>query len=759
MELFRLFGSVMIDNQDAINKLKESDKRARESSRMFSKMGDAAKKVGKVVAVGVAAGATALVGMAQKSAATADAIHKGSQRMGVSMKGYQELEYWASQNGLAQDQLEKGVGRLNQRMGLAAEGNEKYAEALQAVGIDMEGVKNGTLSTEDAFAQSIKTLSEMENEQEKAALASELFGTKLGRDLLPTLQDGSLSLEDAKKKAHEMGMVLSDDSVNAGVKFTDTMDTLKRTLGGFVTKIGAAVIPKLQQFLDWIIANMPLIKEKTKAAIDGAKLAIDKMKESIQYLQERANVLIPVLAGLVGAIAAFKIITGIASAISKMKLLMTAWKTTTFATTLAQSGLNAALLANPIGLVIAAIAALIAIGVALYMNMDGFREKTNQVFGFIKSFVLSAVGIVVSFVRQQLAVLSTFWKQNGAQIMGIVRATWSIIQTIVRVALNIMVTVFKGQFMVIVGAVKIAWNIIKTVIKVGTSLVLGIVKTFLAIFRGDWRGAWNTIVSTFKNIWDTIRAFLSSTLRNIGSIIKGMMSSYKAIVSSVLNGIWAIFVKIWSSIRSSVVNILQGLRAASVSVFNSMRSAISSAVNGIRSVVSRVFSGLRSAITNPIQSAKSTVLGIIGAIKGAFSNMRISIPKPKLPNVNVSMGSKKVGGISIPYPKFSVAWHAKGGIFDRPTLFNTPGGLHGVGEAGPEAILPLNKSTLGGIGDGIARNMSMQSMINKLDTIADLLRDQDYQIVMQNGALVGALRKEIDRQLGHESGLKGRGRA
>lgn len=123
------------------------------------------------------------------------------------------------------------------------------------------------------------------------------------------------------------------------------------------------------------------------------------------------------------------------------------------------------------------------------------------------------------------------------------------------------------------------------------------------------------------------------------------------------------------------------------------------------------------------------------------------------------MGSKKVGGISIPYPKFSVAWHAKGGIFDRPTLFNTPGGLHGVGEAGPEAILPLNKSTLGGIGDGIARNMNMQSMINKLDTIAELLRNQDYQIVMQNGALVGALRKEIDRQLGYEADLKGRGRS
>jgi len=148
-------------------------------------------------------------GMLNKVSTTADNVHKASKRMGVGTDAYQELEYWASQNGVAQEQLEKGVGRLNQRMGKAAAGNEKHSTALEKLGINMDDVREGTLSTEEAFAQSIQSLSEVENGQEQAAMASELFGAKIGRELLPALQDGSLSLEDAKTKAHELGIVMT----------------------------------------------------------------------------------------------------------------------------------------------------------------------------------------------------------------------------------------------------------------------------------------------------------------------------------------------------------------------------------------------------------------------------------------------------------------------------------------------------------------------------------------------------------------------
>ena len=72
--------------------------------------------------------------------------------------------------------------------------------------------------------------------------------------------------------------------------------------------------------------------------------------------------------------------------------------------------------------------------------------------------------------------------------------------------------------------------------------------------------------------------------------------------------------------------------------------------------------------------------------------MTITIPKPRIPVISVSTSSVSYGeGGSVSIPQFSVHWNALGGIFDAPTVLNTPGnGLQGVGEAGPEAVLPLD---------------------------------------------------------------------
>ena len=128
----------------------------------------------------------------------------------------------------------------------------------------MEDVTNGTITTEDAFATSLQTLSNVTNENEKAALATELFGTKLARDLLPALNDGSLSFDEAKQKAQEMGLVLSEDTIDAGVKFQDSMDDVKRSLGSVKNNIGAQLLPMFQSMLDWIMDHMPEIQEIIK---------------------------------------------------------------------------------------------------------------------------------------------------------------------------------------------------------------------------------------------------------------------------------------------------------------------------------------------------------------------------------------------------------------------------------------------------------------------------------------------------------------
>ena len=93
---------------------------------------------------------------------------------------------------------------------------------------------------------------------------------------------------------------------------------------------------------------------------------------------------------------------------------------------------------------------------------------------------------------------------------------------------------------------------------------------------------------------------------------------------------------------------------------------------------------LTTTVTDAARSAAN-------AVKSAFENMVITIPKPKLPVISVDYKTESYGnGGNIKVPGFNVAWNAAGGIFNRPTIFNTPFGFQGVGEAGAEAVLPLD---------------------------------------------------------------------
>ncbi|MEN8649054.1 phage tail tape measure protein, partial [Bacillus toyonensis] len=120
----------------------------------------------------------------------------------------------------------------------------------------------------------------------------------------------------------------------------------------------------------------------------------------------------------------------------------------------------------------------------------------------------------------------------------------------------------------------------------------------------------------------------------------------------------------------------------------------------------------------------------IGKIKGFFSDLKLKIPKPEmppLPHFSLQTSTKNVLGKDVTYPSgINIDWRAKGGIFTKPTIFGMNNGRYqAAGEAGDEAVLPLNKKTLGAIGAGIVAAMPRQQFtmpgeINQL--IGDMSR-------------------------------------
>lgn len=141
---------------------------------------------------------------------------------------------------------------------------------------------------------------------------------------------------------------------------------------------------------------------------------------------------------------------------------------------------------------------------------------------------------------------------------------------------------------------------------------------------------------------------------------------------------------LWTSIKTTFA----GIKASITSAINSVKSYLTSAWSSIKTTASSAWNKVKDAIVSPIKKAKDTVKGIIDKIKGFFPiNVGNLMSNIKLPHFSLKWSSKDFGPLgTLKYPtgiNFD-GWWAKGGIFDSPSII-------GVGEAGPEAVVPLNK--------------------------------------------------------------------
>lgn len=176
-----------------------------------------------------------------------------------------------------------------------------------------------------------------------------------------------------------------------------------------------------------------------------------------------------------------------------------------------------------------------------------------------------------------------------------------------------------------------------------------------------------------------------------------------------------------------------------------MKATISGVLNGISNTVSSVWNGVKSTITIAINGAKNAVSSAINAIKNLF-NFKIKWPHIPLPHFSVSGSANPLDWLKGGLPKISIQWYAKGGILTKPTAFGMTGdSLMVGGEAGREAVLPLNNQTLGSIGRSIAATMPNKGTsitVNITDVVireeADMKKLADY--------VAGRLADEMNRQ-------------
>lgn len=415
----------------------------------------------------------------------------------------------------------------------------------------------------------------------------------------------------------------------------------------------------------------------------------------------------------------------------------------------AQIAFNAVMSANPIALVVLAIAGLVAAFVVAYNKSEKFRAIVQKAFEVIKNVAGTVLTAIGNFFKKAWEEIQSVWNAVKPYFEQI----WNVIKEIFSTVVSVLGGFFKAAWYVIQqvwNAVKpyfqSIWNTIKSVFSVVVSVLSGFFKAAWAVIKGVWSIAgqyfamiWNNIKavfvpvvqvisSFFTNAWEAIKAVwnvVSGYFEMIWNTIKGIFSVVKNVLSGDFSGAWeaikgifagfaSFFQTLWDSVKSIFgavgdffATVFSSAWQAITGVFSNVASFFKGVWDKIVSIFTSIGTAISDAISGAVKGAINTVLnGAAGIINGFISaiNFAIGIINA-IPGVNIN----KLKPLEVPQL-------ATGGIVSNPTL-----AMIGEGKQ-QEAVVPL-------------------------DTLWDKMRTMFASILSerQNGALGNALSALVDK--------------
>jgi len=224
------------------------------------------------LSAGITAAAGGMFLLAKNTADAGDEIAKSARGAGVSADALQELRFALGQAaGVGEKETSTMLATLTRRMGEAVAGNDTYADALAGLGITLEDVASGAVTTDQVFTQLADAMQGASSDAEAAAMASELLG-RAGADLGPKLRAAGADVGALRERAQELGIVLGGNTLDASEQFNDKMDELTKQMGAARQQIGTALLPVALSlatvFQDKVVPAIAAVAEGVGQAIE-----------------------------------------------------------------------------------------------------------------------------------------------------------------------------------------------------------------------------------------------------------------------------------------------------------------------------------------------------------------------------------------------------------------------------------------------------------------------------------------------------------
>lgn len=276
MEIFKLFGRILINNDEADRSISNTENRGLKLGKTLTNVGAIALKTGAVMATGfVAAGGAALT-LAKKTGDVADRLLDLNSITGMSTDEIQKWERVTKVAGVNADAMTNASQKLTKTLDTMTTGTGKAVESAEKLGLSYEQLSS---MTADERMNAVSTaLAEVGDKTERARLGTDLLGGSW-KEIAPIVDLGAEAMQKAKDSAN---IISNDDLVKANdfrIKMAEMGDKIEYVAMSF----GVKLLPLAEKFFAWVEKAMPYVEK----AIDVTFVVISLAIESVIYWIEQ----------------------------------------------------------------------------------------------------------------------------------------------------------------------------------------------------------------------------------------------------------------------------------------------------------------------------------------------------------------------------------------------------------------------------------------------------------------------------------------
>ncbi|GBD74020.1 putative uncharacterized protein [Tetragenococcus halophilus subsp. halophilus] len=587
--------------------------------------------------------------------------------MNNSSRAFENMGFTAKETKGAMDGLDKALEGMPTPLDEAVQGVQLLAsstddvgksqkvfnsinDAILGFGGSTEEVNSAVMQLSQGFSKGKiqgEEWNSMINSQMGPALNAMADNMNMSTDeMREGLSDGTISIDEFQDQLIKLDEEGGGDLKALRKVAQDATDGIKTSFGNMGISIQRGLVEVIESFndfvkdvtgssiADWITRFGEAAEKGLSKVGDVLQFITPYIKDFINFLKDNGPVVKPIIAGIGAAFATWATIKTATAAISGLVSVVKG------------VGSAFALLASPMGIFLALVAAAVAAGVALYQNWDTVKEYAS----IVGEAISNAWGSAVDWIKEKWSGFTEFFVNIWNSVAEATTEAWewikaapgnayewlkekwnglveffvglwtSVTETTaemwagIKEFFNGVVLGFKASWNGIVEFFVNLWNSVKETIVVAWQ---GIIEFFIPIVQSiiqpfmpliEWFSTlWNQIKNIAAQAWNIIKAVVMAPVLVLIDLITGDFGQLKADMQMIWNNIKGSAQSIWNSVKTVVVGYVKALVQTAKNLFNNMKNGISNVWNGIKNLASTVWNGIKNTVVNLVKGTVNTV--------------------------------------------------------------------------------------------------------------------------------------------------------